>query len=168
MNRSSHVRRPLKRTQGEEAARRQSLPLAVREETCESDVTCDVDVVHLDAVKAARAALPDDIGVAHVAELLGLLSSPTRLKMLLALQPKARGARRELCVCDLAIVTGASKSLTSHQLRLLRASGLVQVRRAGKLAYYRLADGVAMDLLGSVLTMALRRKLDGDAGVGGR
>lgn len=161
MNRSSHVRQPSKRTQGEEPARK-SLSLAVREETCEADVTCDVDVVHLDSVKSARAALPDDIRVAHVAELLGLLSSPTRLKMLLALQPKARGPRRELCVCDLATVTGASKSLTSHQLRLLRASGLVEVRRAGKLAYYRLVDGVAMDLLGNLLTMALRRVRDRD------
>ena len=168
MNRSSHVRRPLKRTQGKEPARRQSLSLELRGGTPEADVTCEVDVVHLGAVKAARAALPDDIGVAHVAELLGLLSSPTRLKMLLALQPKARGARRELCVCDLATVTGASKSLTSHQLRLLRASGLVQVRRAGKLAYYRLADGVAMDLLGNVHTMALRKLRDRDVRAGGK
>lgn len=117
-------------------------------------VTCEVDVVHLDAVEAARATLPDDIGIAHIAELLALLSSPTRLKMLLALQPKARNRPAELCVCDLATVTGASRSLTSHQLRLLRASGLVEVRRAGKLAYYRLADGVARQLLANVLPMS--------------
>lgn len=120
---------------------------------------CDVDVVHLEAVQDARAALPNDIGLAQVAELLGLLASSTRLKMLLALQPKARGRRRELCVCDLATVTGASKSLTSHQLRLLRASGLVSVRRSGKLAYYRLADGPAVALLGDALAMALAMAL---------
>ena len=119
--------------------------------------TCDVDVVHLDAVREARAALPDDIHMAHVAELLSLLSSPTRLKMLLALQPKARGSRRELCVCDLATVTGVSKSLTSHQLRLLRAAGLVAVRRSGKLAYYRLADGPAVNLLRDALMLSLRQ-----------
>ena len=118
---------------------------------------CDVDVVHLDAVIAARAALPDDSELARMAELLGLLSSPTRLKMLLALQPTMPGARQELCVCDLATVTGASKSLTSHQLRLLRAARLVAVRRFGKLAYYRLADGAAANLLKDALGVSLGR-----------
>lgn len=117
---------------------------------------CDVDVVHLDAVKSARAALPNDLELARMAELLALLSSPTRLTMLLALQPKERRKRRELCVCDLATVTGASKSLTSHQLRLLRGASLVAVRRSGKLAYYRLADGPAVALLRGVLAMSLR------------
>ena len=116
--------------------------------------TCEVDVVHIAAVREAREALPDDVGLELVADLLALLSSPTRLKMLLALQPKARGESRELCVCDLAAVTGASKSLTSHQLRLLRASGVVSVRRSGKLAYYRLADGPAMELLRDASDMA--------------
>lgn len=111
-------------------------------------------------MRDARAALPDDIGLARVAELLALLSSRTRLKMLLALQPKARGPRRELCVCDLSIVAGASKSLTSHQLRLLRGAGLVTVRRSGKLAYYRLAEGPAVDLLGATLALSLRQAGD--------
>ena len=145
MNSSSHVRRTRSRAQDRSAPSGAAIALD----------TCDVDVVHLDAVQAARAALPDDIRLAQVAELLGLLASPTRLKMLLALQPKARRRRRELCVCDLATVTGASKSLTSHQLRLLRTAGLVSVRRSGKLAYYRLADGPAVALLGSALSMAL-------------
>lgn len=119
--------------------------------------TCDVDVVHVGAVRDARAALPDDDGLGRVAELLALLSSPTRLKMLLALQPAARGRARELCVCDLAAVTGVSKSLTSHQLRLLRAAGLVAVRRSGKLAYYRLADLAAIGILRDALELSLRK-----------
>ena len=125
--------------------------------------TCDVDVVHLDDVKAARAALPVDFELARMAELLALLSSATRLKMLLALQPRKRGARPELCVCDLATVTGASKSLTSHQLRLLRTAGLVAVRRSGKLAYYRLADGPAADLLSNALEVSLGGRPDEQA-----
>lgn len=146
MNNSSHVRRRQPKAQAQVVPDGAAILLD----------TCDVDVVHLDAVRDARAALPDDIGLAQVAEILALLSSPTRLKMLLALQPSARGRRRELCVCDLATVTGASKSLTSHQLRLLRTSGLVSVRRSGKLAYYRLADGPVIALLGDALAMALR------------
>ena len=142
MKRSSHVRRERPTTQ-------------VRTLTGSSAVdSCEVDVVHLDAVEDARAALPRDDALSRVADCLALLGAPTRLKMLLALQPTARGRRRELCVCDLAIVTGASKSLTSHQLRLLRAAGLVTVRRSGKLAYYRLAEGPALALLSHALELA--------------
>lgn len=114
-------------------------------------------MIHLEAVRAARGALPHEAGLARVAELLALLSNPTRLKMLLALQPKRGMPRAELCVCDLAVVAGASKSLTSHQLRLLRAAGFVVVRRAGKLAYYRLAEGPAVALLASALSAALEQ-----------
>ena len=123
--------------------------------------TCEVDVVHLDAVREAQSSLPSDLAVMKVADVLAILSSTTRLKMLLALQPAVSGPRRELCVCDLAMVIGASKSLTSHQLRLLRSAGLVLVRRAGKLAYYRLAEGPGVDLLGDALRLALR---DGNHG----
>ena len=112
---------------------------------------CLVDVVHAGAVKAARAALPGSEGVARVANLLAVLSNPTRLSILFALQPGRSPPRPELCVCDLAVVTGASKSLTSHQLRLLRVAGLVQMRRDGKLVYYRLADGPTLALLGRAL-----------------
>ena len=118
--------------------------------------TCEVDVVHLEAVREAQSSLPSEGAIAKVADVLGMLSSTTRLKMLLALQPAASGPRRELCVCDLAMVVGASKSLTSHQLRLLRAAGLVAVRRAGKLAYYRLAEGPSVDLLDDALRLADR------------
>lgn len=146
MNKSSYVRSVRPKAQ----SRFDRLPLY------DALDTCDADIVHLDAVKSARAALPNDLDLARMAELLALLSSPTRLKMLLALQPKERRTRRELCVCDLATVTGASKSLTSHQLRLLRGASLVAVRRSGKLAYYRLADGPAVALLRDVLAMSLR------------
>lgn len=118
--------------------------------------TCEVDVVHLEAVRDAQAALPSGYAIGKVADVLAILSGATRLKMLLALQPAAPGPRRELCVCDLAMVVGASKSLTSHQLRVLRSAGLVAVRRAGKLAYYRLAEGPSVDLLGDALRLAAR------------
>lgn len=120
--------------------------------------TCDVNVVHLDAVRTARAILPPDAELARMTELLSLLSNGTRLKMLLALRPLPGTSPRELCVCDLAVVAGASKSLTSHQLRLLRTAGLVVARRAGKLAYYRLAQGPMAALLSDALDVALRRK----------
>lgn len=115
---------------------------------------CEVDVVHIEAVRNALNALPNAESLGQVAELLAILASPTRLTMLLALQPESEAKPAELCVCDLATVTGASKSLTSHQLRLLRAAGLVRQRRAGKLSFYRLSDGPLISLLIDLARMA--------------
>lgn len=116
--------------------------------------TCDVDVVHLDAVRKARAALPAIDELERLAGLIALLSNPTRLRMLLALQPAREAPRPELCVCDLAVVAGASKSMTSHQLRLLRTAGLVRHRRSGRLIYYRLAEGALLPLLAALASLA--------------
>jgi ArsR family transcriptional regulator, lead/cadmium/zinc/bismuth-responsive transcriptional repressor len=43
-----------------------------------------------------------------------------------------------LCVCDLAWLTGRAINLVSHHLKTLRAGGLVQSRREGKLVLYTL------------------------------
>ena len=58
----------------------------------------------------------------------------------------------EMCVCDLAAVARASESAVSHHLRLLRAHRVVQVRRTGRMAYYRLADAHVRLLLDVALT----------------
>jgi ArsR family transcriptional regulator, lead/cadmium/zinc/bismuth-responsive transcriptional repressor len=53
-------------------------------------------------------------------------------------------------VCDLAWIAERSQNLVSHHLRALRAAGLVESRRDGKMAFYTLtAPGRA--LLASVL-----------------
>ena len=123
-----------------------------------ADDTCDVDIVHLDAVREARAALPAEASLSRVVELLALISNPTRLKIVLALRARARSVRQgELCVCDLAVVSGASQSMTSHQLRLLRAAGIVVPRRAGKLTYYRLVDASLAALLGDAMQVVLKQ-----------
>ncbi len=114
-----------------------------------------MDVIHLAAVRTARAALPSDEAVADLAEMLSLASNPTRLKMLLALVATGSASGPlELCVCDLATVTGASKSMTSHQLRLLRTAGLVTNRREGKLTFYSIVDGPALALLSLIQRLA--------------
>lgn len=73
------------------------------------------------------------------------LSDPTRLMLAAAL-----GEGGELCVCDLAWISGRSQGLVSHHLRTLRSSGLVRSRRDGKLVMYELTvDG--RSLLSAVL-----------------
>ena len=99
----------------------------------------------------ARASLPSARRLDHLAALFALLANPTRLKLLLALQPRPGQPPHELCVCDLAAIASASESMTSHQFRLLRAAGLVSFRRRGKLALYRLTEGPARHLLTTAL-----------------
>ncbi len=81
-----------------------------------------------------------------LADVFGLLADPGRLRMLLALRDE------EMCVGDLAMTAGQSESSASHALGLLRAHGVVAVRRAGRMAYYRLADAHVRLLLDVALT----------------
>ena len=97
------------------------------------EVAC-VDQVH---VERARRALPADATLRTLAETFRALGDPTRLRIVAAL---AAGGVGELCVCDLATLVGVSPSAVSHSLRTLRELRLVQYRKAGKIAYYRL-DG---------------------------
>jgi DNA-binding transcriptional ArsR family regulator len=76
-----------------------------------------------------------------VAEVFKLLGDPTRVRLLDAL------SHGERCVCDLAALAGLSESAVSHQLRLLRTSRLVRVRRTGRLAFYSLDDHHVIGLL---------------------
>lgn len=98
------------------------------------DSLCVDQIVHVDAVRETRAALPDQATVAGVSTLFAALGDPTRLRLIAAL------AVRELCVCDLAASLGLSQSAVSHQLSGLRRQGLVLARRVGRLVYYSLDD----------------------------
>ncbi len=108
---------------------------------------CDVEVIHADAVSAARAALPSPTEGEALVGLFAAFANTTRLALLVALRSALGQARAELCVCDLVAITGASQSMVSHQLGALRQLGLVVPRREGRLIYYRLATGPLAALL---------------------
>ena len=57
-----------------------------------------------------------------------------KLKILYALM------EAEMCVCDISVLLGMTKSSVSHQLRILKQSNLVKYRKAGRVVYYSLAD----------------------------
>jgi DNA-binding transcriptional ArsR family regulator len=107
---------------------------------------CALRMVDADRVATVRASMPPEGNVAEVADVFGLLADPGRLRVLVAL------LGGEMCVCDLAAVAGASESAVSHHLRLLRAHRVVQARRSGRMAYYRLADAHVRMLLDVALT----------------
>lgn len=87
------------------------------------------------ALAAVREGLPGDDVLEVVVDTFDALADSTRAKMLYAL------GISELCVRDLAILTGVSESAVSHQLRLLRDRRLVKTRRDGTTVYYSLLSG---------------------------
>jgi DNA-binding transcriptional ArsR family regulator len=106
-----------------------------------------VRVLDRDRVADVRASMPADEQVAELADVFGLLADPGRLRVLVALLEG-----EQMCVSDLAAAAGSSESAASHHLRLLRAHRVVQVRRSGRMAYYRLADAHVRMLLDIALT----------------
>ncbi|MDL4819510.1 ArsR/SmtB family transcription factor [Actinomadura opuntiae] len=103
---------------------------------------CAVRVVDAAKVAAVSATMPGAETVAELAQVFGLLSDPGRLRVITALLEGG-----EMCVCDIAASCGQSESSVSHALRLLRANRVVRVRRAGRMAYYRLDDSHVRMLL---------------------
>lgn len=93
---------------------------------------CEVTILHPERLANVRKHLPNPETLADLSQTLKLLADPTRLMILSAL------LFEELCVCDLAALTGVNESTMSHQLRLLRLQDLVQFRKVGRIAYYRL------------------------------
>ncbi|AFR31254.1 metalloregulator ArsR/SmtB family transcription factor [Arthrobacter sp. Rue61a] len=115
---------------------------------------CAVRLVDARKVEAVRSRMPADTDVTDLAVIFGLLSDPGRVRILIAL------LEGEMCVCDLAATTGLSESGVSHALRLLRGPRVVQVRRAGRMAYYSLADSHVRMLLDLGLTHVGHASLD--------
>ncbi len=115
---------------------------------------CAVEVVHADAVKAARDALPSAPESERLVGLFGAFANATRLSLLVALRSALGRTWPELCVCDLVAITGASQSMVSHQLSVLKQLGLASSRRDGRLVYYRLAPGPLAALLDDALALA--------------
>jgi DNA-binding transcriptional ArsR family regulator len=96
---------------------------------------CEVSCLHPEAVRPLIGRLLVAVDAQATAAWFDTLADPTRARILqaLALAP-------ELCVWDLALLLDLSVSALSHQLRLLRERGAVTRRKAGRIAFYSLAD----------------------------
>lgn len=79
-------------------------------------------------------SVAQDIDVNLVAETFKLLGDPTRLRILLACLDGPRS------VGEIAAAVGASQSLVSHHLRLLRGARLVTGTRDARQVFYQAAD----------------------------
>jgi ArsR family transcriptional regulator, lead/cadmium/zinc/bismuth-responsive transcriptional repressor len=108
--------------------------------------------LHPEHVRPLLGSVLDQATADQVATTFAMLADPTRARVVHALS-----LAEELCVCDLALLLGVSESAMSHQLRLLRDHRVVTRRRAGRVAYYRLADGHIRHILADGTRHALER-----------
>ncbi len=75
---------------------------------------CDCSTIHEEVITEVREKMPEDEILLDLADLFKLFSDSTRVKLLCALQYS------EMCVCDIAVLLGMTKSTISHQLRILK------------------------------------------------
>jgi DNA-binding transcriptional ArsR family regulator len=92
---------------------------------------CDVHVVDPERVTSVRERLVPPGVAGQMAAVFKVLADQSRCRLMAAIIEAG-----ELCVCDLAATVAMSESNVSHHLRVLRASGLVRARRAGKMVFY--------------------------------
>jgi ArsR family transcriptional regulator, lead/cadmium/zinc/bismuth-responsive transcriptional repressor len=112
---------------------------------------CQQRCIHPDHALSVRRHLLAGASAQAVAALFAVLADPTRLQVVYALLHAPSG---ELCVCDIAAGLGRDDTTISHQLRVLRSHHVVALRKAGRVAYYRLVDGHIRRLLEMGLTHA--------------
>ena len=102
---------------------------------------CDMQVIHEDVVNSVIEQLPSDKRIEELANFYKIFSDPTKIKILWALDIS------EMCGCDLAAITGVTKSAISHQLSSLKELNLVKARKQGKIVYYSLSDNCVKEIL---------------------
>jgi ArsR family transcriptional regulator len=74
------------------------------------------------------------------ANILKAMAHPSRLMMI-----DAMNERGEICVCDLVDLVGSDQSTVSKHLSILKQAGLVEDRKEGQKAFYRLARPCVMN-----------------------
>ncbi len=108
---------------------------------------CDLLCLDLPRAEVLRARSRGEDRAAVLARRAAALGEATRLRIASVL---ADGG--ELCVCDLAWITGRAENLVSHHVRQLRSAGLASSRRQGKMVLYRLTESGA-SLLDSISSL---------------
>lgn len=115
-----------------------------------TDDPCDLLCLDLEKVESIRAHQLPARAAAVGAARAKALADPTRVALAHAL-----AATDELCVCDLAWISGRGENLVSHHLRVLQAAGLASSRRDGKMVLYALTE-IGRQLLDLVVSEVRR------------
>lgn len=100
-----------------------------------ADDRCDLLCLNLEKAEALRAQVLPLEAAERAARAAKALADPTRVMLAAAL-----AATDELCVCDLAWISGRAENLVSHHVRALRTAGLASSRRDGKMVMYSMTE----------------------------
>lgn len=101
---------------------------------------CDIEEHKLN-VKNAVASMPAFEEIEVMAVRFKVLSEPSRLKILFALEAG------EMCVEHITQAVEGNQSAVSHQLKSLKDNKIIKCRRSGKQMIYSLADEHVLRIL---------------------
>jgi len=90
--------------------------------------------------------------VEHAAEVLKAIAHPIRLQIVELLQAK------EMCVGDIAEALGGKQAITSQQLNMMKAKGVLSCRRDGARVYYRIENKNVIKLLDCIYDHCKHKK----------
>ncbi len=85
-------------------------------------------------INNARKAIANIEKCEKMSDIFKVLGDSGRLKVVKAL------SAGELCASDIALVLNIQNSVASHQLKLLKQSGIIAARKEGKFIYYRIEN----------------------------
>ena len=88
--------------------------------------------------------MPETKVISAMEEMLKIAADATRLKIMFALLDDEQP---EKCVNEIYTLIGASQSLVSHQLKVLKDADLVATRKEGTKVYYSLKDEHVRELV---------------------
>ncbi len=112
----------------------------MREDSCE--ITC-FDEEKVQVVQESLATYD----TFSISQLFKVLADERRLKILYALTTQER-----LCVCDVALIIGATVATTSHHLRALRKLSILTHEKVGKMVYYQFNNPIIERLVLDAMT----------------
>ena len=95
-------------------------------------------------MSTSTKVLPDDTMIAQMAEIFQLMGDESRLKILRSLMGGA------LTVNEIVGATGQSQANVSKHLSLLTRSGMLDRRKEGTRAWYRIKDPMVIALCDAV------------------
>jgi len=116
----------------------------------------DVEVIHKDLVEQVLKEMPNENMFLNLADTFKLIGDNTRCKILYVLD------KNEMCVGDIANILDMTKSTISHQLAILRRSGIVRCRKLGKEVLYKLDDEHITKLYEVAVEHILHRESKGE------
>ena len=97
---------------------------------------------HEERVAKVKRAMPPDGKISEMGARFKVISEPSRLKILLALE------QGELCVEHITDAVSGNQSAVSHQLKILKDNKIIKSRRMGQNVLYSISDWHILTMIG--------------------